>query len=116
MATAAPAPMKREMLFAPSPPFAEAIEEWQAAHRKRWRAMGASTTPQGAPVRANGIEELAKRSRIPARRLRAYVSGESRFIGIENADRLCMALGVALWVLAPEFKAMHEWRKEERAA
>jgi hypothetical protein len=113
MATAAP--MKREMLYAPSAPFAEAIEEWQAAHRKRWRGIGNSRTPQGTPVRSNGIEALAGLSRIPSRRLRAYTSGESMWISIDNADRLCIALNVALWVLAPEFKTMGEWRKEESA-
>jgi len=111
---AATTPMKREMLYAPSAPFAEAMEEWMGAYRRRYRAIRNSKTPQGAPVRTNGIEDLAKLSGIPSRRLRAYQTGESRYISIDNADRLCIALNVALWVLADDFKSMGEWRRELR--
>jgi len=111
---AATAPMKREMLYAPSAPFAEAMEEWIGERRRRYRAVRNSRTPQGTPVRTNGLEDLARLSRIDARRLRAYQTGESRYISIDNADRLCIALGVALWVLADDFKTMPAWRRELR--
>lgn len=114
MATAE-APMKRESLYAPAAPFAAAMEEWMAIYRKRNRAVRCTKTPQGSTVQMTGLEALARRSGIPARRLRAYQSGESKLIELHNADRLCIALGVALWVLADDFRPMHEWRKRNAA-
>jgi DNA-binding Xre family transcriptional regulator len=106
---------KGEALFAPAAPFAQAIGEWQANYRKQPRAVRCARTQPNAPDRKNGIEELARISGVPSRRLRAYQTGESQWIHIDNADRLCMALGVALWVLADDFRTMKAWSKEAAA-
>lgn len=107
---------KGEALFAPAAPFAEAINEWQAAWRKRNRGLIRSKRlPKDARYRECGIEELARTSGVPSRRLRAYQTGESQWIHIDNADRLCIALDVALWVLADDFRTMKAWNRETAA-
>lgn len=103
---------KSEALFAPAAPFVEAINEWQTSYRKHPRAIRCARTPRDAPNRTNGMEELSRISGVPARRLRAYQTGESQWIHIDNADRLCIALDVALWILADDFRTMGAWRRE----
>lgn len=79
--------------YAPSQPFAEAIVEWTRYHGSH----------HGHDHNHKGIEVLAVRARIPARSLRGYVSGERQVISLTNADRLSIALGVALSTLAKDF-------------
>lgn len=107
--------MKGEALFAPAAPFVIAIREWQTSYRKRPPGIRDPRSRPRAPRRTDGMEELSRVSGVPARRLRAYQTGESQWIHIDNADRLCIALDVALWTLADDFRTMQAWRREGMA-
>jgi hypothetical protein len=104
-------------LYAPSQPFADAINEWCITHRCRLRdeqLRGISHAPHWFDH--PGLEQLAVRANIPARSLRGYVNGERQLITLTNADRLSMALGTSLWVLAPWFGSRRNAMKRVRAA
>lgn len=110
---------EREMVYTPAKPFADAIDEWIAEYRRRWRTerMNNPLTPQGKPARVSGIEELAHRAGLPARSLRRYQTGESRHISIDAADRLATALGLPLRTIVDddaEFLPLGELYRRER--
>jgi hypothetical protein len=92
--------------YAPSQPFADAINEWVRCHG----------TEHTRDDNHNGLEQLAVRAGIPARSLRGYINGERQLITLTNADRLSMALGTSLWVLAPWFGSRRNAMKRVRAA
>ncbi len=118
----------REMLYAPAAPFAEAIREWLALEARRTaghpfaaittseRHKRARRTPGNPATRYPGIEKLARDARLPSKTLHRYLSGESEWIQLDNADRLTMALGVPLWTLAEEFLPIHEVRRMAKDA
>lgn len=106
--------VKREMVYASAAPFAAAIDEWIAAHQRRYRShrpVRDARTALGGALRTTGIEELARRTGMPAKSIRRYQTGESRIISIDNADRLAMALNVPLSLLTEEFVGLGEARK-----
>ena len=74
--------MKREYLYAPAGPFAEAIRVFE---------------------RRLPLEELAARSNMGSRDLRRIRDGESIIIELDRADRLAIALGIPLPLLADQF-------------
>lgn len=109
----------REMLYAPAAPFAEAIREWLKLEAQRAKGHPFSGVTDGkrrnpGTGRKNlypGIERLALDARLPSKTLHRYLSGESQWILLDNADRLAMALGVPLWVLAEEFTSIRKVRE-----
>ena len=101
--------LPRECLYAPAEPFAEAIREWLHAYDREMRALPFANITYTKPRqrntlhRSDGLIELEKRTNVPRRSLRRYLSGESQLIEIDSADRLAMGLGIPLWTLAEEF-------------
>lgn len=112
-------PRKGEQpLYASAAPFREATIQWLEDHHRRQRGTQPYAHLCNDP--GTGLEQLAARSGIQARSLRAYVSGERQLISLVNADRLSAALGIALWCLADEFlprgEAVNRWLRDTEVA
>jgi hypothetical protein len=105
----------RDYLCAPVEPFAVAVDEWLHRYRARVGAdrFAGITLRNGrkpTQLQDRGIGELAGLTGIPARTIRRYVDREQKFIALQNADRLAIALDIPLILLADEFRTMRRWQ------
>jgi len=120
--------VKNERLYAPAAPFVQAIREWVHDYQQRQKGHPFHAIPcqdrpsrprRGGPAIYPGLELLAQDAGTTSRALRRYLDDEIVWIGLEQADRLAMALNIPLWVLADDFKPTRDTvartRNERRA-
>jgi len=90
-----------------------------ATAKRAWRqakdvALAAAFVPHiEQAIKATTIDQFSKRVKVPERTLRRYLSGESRFIEFEVADRIALVLGLPLDDVAGEFKSIQAWLDED---
>jgi len=120
--------MRNERLYAPAAPFTQAIRDWVRDYQTRqkanpYHAITCQDRPsrprRGGPAIYPGLELLAQDAGTTSRALRRYLDDEIVWIGLEQADRLAMALGIPLCLLADDFKPTRDTiartRNERRA-
>jgi transcriptional regulator with XRE-family HTH domain len=113
---------RRECVYAPVEPFAVAIDDWLRRYQASIGATqfaGISLRRPPSPsahgtrttrLRDRGIGEIAELTGIPNRTIRRYVNREQAYIAVENADKIAMALGIPLILLAEDFRTLPRWR------
>ena len=124
--------MRNERLYAPAAPFTQAIRDWVRDYQSRQKGHPFhAITCQDRPSRPKrggaaiypGLEILAQDAGTTSRALRRYLNDEIVWIELKHADRLAMALGIPLWMLADDFRPTRETiartrseRRQEKAA
>jgi len=103
-------------LFAPSRPFAEAIDAWITYQEHL--AGGSLNRQIGHPAKTEhvtiaGLGVLAQMAGTSTRTLNGYRRGEYRFIELRAADRLADALDIPLPLLADDFRPQSAWAAAE---
>lgn len=95
-------------LYAPAPPFADAIRGWV---RQQEANNGGRPLELDPWNNVAGLSALAELANTTVRSLWRYTNGESKLIELRFADRLALALDIPLPFLAPDFKPMAYWRQ-----
>lgn len=112
---------KREKLYAPVGPFADAIDHWIDYQR---RQTGVSIPDRrrrysSLACRDNdlaGLNQLAELAGMTARTLCRYRRRDAGVIELYNADRLALALDIPLSLLAEDFKPLGAFYPRGQAA
>lgn len=104
-----------EALVAPVEPFVKDIERWLNSYGRRIQAAPWFWLER-RDARHIGITRLAEEARISDKQLRRYLDREAYYIELATADRLAMALGTPLCVLAEDFESMQKLLREHDLA
>jgi transcriptional regulator with XRE-family HTH domain len=108
---------RRAQLYAPVAPFAAAINEWLGRYQARTGATQFAgitlRNGQKSVMADRGITELANRAGIPARTIRRYIT-DQQWINLQNADKLAIALGIPLCLLADDFRPRRDTMMRDR--
>jgi len=100
------APVNR--LYAPAPPFADAVRDWV---RQQEANNGGRPLQLDPWQEIAGLGALAELAGLTVRTLWRYTNAESKLIELRVADQLALALDIPLPLLAPDFQPMGYWRK-----
>lgn len=115
----------REHRYAPVEPFAQAIEEWLRRNDAVLQAnpfagicseLRPNRPRKGRNEKHTGLSEFAKRAEMDPRAIRRYLDREYKWIELDQADRIAMALGIPLWVLAEEFVDRKDRARRQKVA